>query len=384
LLVRPDLPFGDWPFAIFPMPPRAPNPTPLASPPQHLAGADLSRWVLDTCTGSEPRGLGFTAAGICAAEPPPPEDAAALRAWLNTNQHGDMAYMADQLADRLDPQRVLPGARAVIMAADRYAPRDGGRDASAERERVDGVPRGVIARYARGRDYHEQIKRRLHRLADALRAAFPAAEFRSFADTAPVLERRFAQRAGLGWLAKNAMLIHPRHGSYLLLGGVLTTLDLPAPAEDQRPTFTDSCGTCTRCIDACPTGAIATQALAGPGVPRIDASRCISYLTIEHRGPIEPSLEVKIGDRVFGCDICQEVCPHNSPRPGLPDTPVRTEYAAQRATLPLLEMARWQEADRSRLTASAMKRATAQMLRRNAAAALASLTRSDNAASTPH
>lgn len=282
-----------------------------------------------------------------------------------------MAYMADQLEDRLDPQRVLPGAQSVLMVADRYAPRDGGRDDAAERERADGQPRAVVARYARGRDYHEQIKRRLHRLADALRASFPGAEFRSFADTAPVLERRFAQRAGLGWLAKNAMLIHPRHGSYLLLGGVLTTLDLPAPPEDEQPAFVDSCGTCTRCIDACPTRAIASQPLAGPGVPRIDASRCISYLTIEHRGPIDPALEVKMGDRVFGCDICQEVCPHNSPRPGVPDAPVRAEYAPTRATLPLLEMVKWQEADRSRLTASAMKRATVEMLRRNAAAALA-------------
>jgi epoxyqueuosine reductase len=235
-----------------------------------------------------------------------------------------------------------------------------------------------VARYARGRDYHGAIKRRLHRLADALRLAFPGEEFRSFADTAPVLERRFAQQAGLGWLAKNAMLIHPRHGSYLLLGGMLTTLELPTPSVSEQPLHADACGTCTRCIDACPTGAIARQPLEGPGEARIDASRCISYLTIEHRSEIPPALAANLGDRVFGCDVCQEVCPHNSPRPSQPDAPVRAEYAPQRATLPLLEMVRWQEADRSSLTASAMKRATAEMLRRNAATILANRDRDNS------
>lgn len=351
------------------MPPRAPNPTPLPGPPAGLWGAALSRWVIGVCTAPGPGGLAFTAAGVCEAAPPSPEDAGVFTRWLAEGRHGDMAYLAQQAAERLDPQRVLPGARSVVMVADRYHPRDGGRDAQAEAER-DGAPRGVIARYARGRDYHGSIKRRLHRLADALRAAFPGSELRSFADTAPVLERRFAQRAGLGWLAKNAMLIHPRHGSYLLLGGFLTTLDLPTPGPDVQPLLTDFCGSCTRCIDACPTQAIARQPLAGPGVARVDGTRCISYLTIEHRGAIDPALAPRVGERVFGCDACQEVCPHNSPRPWQLDQPAHADYTPRRATIPLLEMAGWSDADRAAQTASPLKRATAAMLRRNALTAL--------------
>lgn len=278
--------------------------------------------------------------------------------------------MREQLAERIAPERVLPGVRSVVMVADKYAPRDSGVDAQARGERTDGAPRGRVARYARGRDYHTVIKRRMHRLADALRGTFPGEGFVSFTDTAPVFERRFAQRAGLGWLAKNAMLIHPVHGSYLLLGGFLTTLDLP-PLPEQE-THTDHCGTCTRCIDACPTGAIARQPLDGGAVPvpRVNASRCISYLTIEHGGAVEPSLAEKTGDWVFGCDVCQEVCPHNSVRVG-GDAAVRADYAPTRATLPLLEMAGWKGVDRSLLTVSAMKRATAEMFRRNAVIALA-------------
>ncbi|HZW07103.1 MAG TPA: tRNA epoxyqueuosine(34) reductase QueG [Phycisphaerales bacterium] len=354
------------------MPGRAPTPVPLAGPPAGLSGLDLSRWVIDVCTrGEEQGGLGFTCAGVCGAEPPPIADVDALRGWLDRAEHGSMAYMAEQFTDRLDPQRVLAGAQSVVMVADRYAPRAGTADDAAAAERSDGVPRGRIARYARGRDYHTTIKRRLHRLADALRAAFPAEAFRSFTDTAPVLERRFAQRAGLGWLAKNAMLIHPVHGSWLLLGGFLTTLKLPTPPDADQPLFTDHCGACTRCIDACPTGAIARQPLEKGERARVDATRCISYLTIEHEGVIDPALAGRAQDWVFGCDICQEVCPHNSPRPSAVAGAVRADYAAKRATLPLLEMAKWERADRSLLTVSAMKRATAEMFRRNAAVALA-------------
>lgn len=358
------------------MPPRAPNPTPLRGPAPGTSGLDLSRWIISACTRPESDGgLGFTAAGICPCEAPPPQDTAALDKWLATSR-GTMDYMSQQHAERLNPALVLAGSRSVLMVADQYAARDGGEDHPAAAERTDGSPRARIARYARGRDYHTVIKKRLQRLADALRAAFLGEEFRSFTDTAPVLERRFAQRAGLGWLAKNAMLIHPTHGSYLLLGGFFTTLELPAPPETEQPTFTDHCGTCTRCIDACPTGAIARQPLEGGAdtQPRVDGSRCISYLTIEHEGAIEPALAARTGDWAFGCDICQEVCPHNSPRPGA-DAPLRAEYAPARATLPLLEMARWRQSDRSLLTVSSMKRATAAMFRRNAALALANLYR---------
>ncbi|MDP1661943.1 MAG: tRNA epoxyqueuosine(34) reductase QueG [Phycisphaerales bacterium] len=356
------------------MPQRASNPTAMHGPRAGLDGAALSRWIIDTCTRSDADGgLGFTAAGVCAADAPPAEDVAVLDKWLKTDR-GTMDYMSAQAAERIDPTQVLSNVQSVVMVADRYASRDGGIDATAEADRADGLLRGRVARYARGRDYHATIKRRVHRLADSLRAAFPTEAFRTFVDTAPVLERRFAQRAGIGWLAKNAMLIHPVHGSYLLLGGLFTTLRLPEPPQSEQPTHTDHCGTCTRCIDACPTSAIAAQPLAGaPGSrPRIDGSRCISYLTIEHEGVIDPALAERTGDWVFGCDVCQEVCPHNSPRPGQPDASVRDEYTPQRATLPILQMADWKSADRSLLTVSSMKRATAEMFRRNAALALAS------------
>lgn len=350
----------------------------MPGPPQGISGAELSRWVVDVCTRLDADGgLGFTAAGVCAADAPPMADVAALDQWLQS-ECGTMGYMPEQAAERLDPSLVLKNARSVVMVADRYAPRDGGLDAAASAERSDGLLRGRIARYARGRDYHGAIKKRVHRLVDALRAAFPAEEFRAFVDTAPVLERRFAQQAGIGWLAKNAMLIHPLHGSYLLLGGFFTSLLLPRQDNDEQPLYTDHCGTCTKCIDACPTGAIAHQALEGgpDSRPRVNGSRCISYLTIENEGIVKPALAHRTRDWVFGCDICQEVCPHNSPKAGTSDRPIRPEYTPQRATVPLIEMAKWKDADRSDLTASSMKRATAEMFRRNAAMALANDVRS--------
>src|SRR5262249_20142541 len=145
---------------------------------------------------------------------------------------------------------------------------------------------------------------------DSLRERFPAEQFRAFVDTAPVMEREHAARAGLGWIGKHTLIIHPRLGSYMLLGGVLTTMDIPAPAAQRR--VTDHCGTCTRCIDACPTAAITPYS--------VDATRCISYLTIEHRGEIDPALHEGIGDWLFGCDVCQEVCPHNGGRDQTPGT----------------------------------------------------------------
>ncbi len=161
---------------------------------------------------------------------------------------------------------------------------------------------GRVARYAQGKNYHWVIKNRLHAMSDQLRLEYPEAKFRTFVDTVPVLERELAEMAGIGWQAKNTMVINARLGSYLLLGGVATTLELLPPPEQVRSP--DHCGTCTRCIDACPTQAITPYS--------VDGSRCISYLTIEHREVIDPALHEAMGDWVYGCDICQEVCPHNS------------------------------------------------------------------------
>lgn len=295
---------------------------------------------------------GFVAAGI--ADAAPTKWSAELVTWLEAGRHGSMSYLQDQLNARLDPSLVLPAARSAIMVADLYAKRG-----SSEKTRSPGAsPQGRIARYAQGRDYHIVMKQRLHALADALRVRFPEEQFRACVDTAPVMEREYAARAGLGWIGKHTLLIHPRLGSFTLLGGILTTLDLQPPPEQQ--VIPDHCGACTRCIDACPTSAITPYS--------VDASRCISYLTIEHRGEVDPEFHEPIGDWLFGCDICQEVCPHNSPRgPGIDVGTPRPEYAPRHQALPILSVLGWTPADRAEATRhSAMKRATLAMMRRNA------------------
>ena len=320
--------------------------------------------------------LGFADVGFARCRPP--EHAQELLAWLAAGHHGSMSYLQEQLAERLDPQLLLPGARSLILVADQYALRDG-------RNESPQPGSGRVARYARGRDYHDFVKRRLHELADALRPAHPGHKFRSCVDTAPLLEREFAAYAGLGWIGKNSMLIHPARGSYFVLGAIVTTLEFPDLPANPVP---DHCGTCTRCIDACPTQAITPHSVNG--------SRCISYLTIEHQGAIDSGLHAAMGDWLFGCDICQEVCPHNSPRetaaampeprPGLqppqpgdwgtaaprelevdPQLPVQPAYAVRRSGFPLLEVLNWDEnARREAFRTSSMKRATLENMRRNA------------------
>ena len=253
----------------------------------------LARQIIERC-----RGLGFAAAGVAPARPS--AWAGAMRAWLEAGSQGGMEYMSRDLEVRLDPRRILEGTRSFLVVADQYAPRGSEHDSRLAEDR----PMGRVARYAQGRNYHEVMKRRLHTLADALRVEIPGSEFRTCVDTAPIMERELAVAAGLGWQAKNTMVIHPRLGSYLLLGVVATTLDLVPPAEQW--VATDHCGTCTRCIDACPTKAITPY--------RVEGSRCISYLTIEHRGLVAKDLHAGIGDWMYGCDVCQDVCPHNSPR----------------------------------------------------------------------
>lgn len=262
--------------------------------------------------------LGFTRVGFAPAERPAHADAY-LR-WLDDGHHGELAWMArpDAVRRRLDPRDALPGCRTVIVAALSYAP-GAGREASAgatvagdpggrESGAAAGSARPIVARYARGRDYHDWFEERLGALADEVRALDPAAQVKPYVDYGPVLERDHAQRAGLGWIGKNTMLIDPALGSWLLLGELLTTLDL----EPDDPFLPDRCGTCRRCIDACPTGAILEHRA-------VDSRRCISYLTIELKGSIPADLRGAIGTRVFGCDICQDVCPWNAePEPGDP------------------------------------------------------------------
>jgi epoxyqueuosine reductase len=300
------------------------------------------------------RELGFALAGVCRARPTDYGDE--LRAWLGAGRHGEMAYLKRNVEAMTDPAALLAGVRSIVCVADRYA----GAEADAPRAGA-----GRVARYARGDDYHRVMKRRLRALADELRARFPEDGFRVCVDTAPLLEREHARRAGLGSVGKHTLLIEPGAGSYLLLGELLTTLDLE---PSRGATDVDPCSTCTRCIDACPTGAIAPWS--------VDATRCISYLTIEHRSAIDPSLHDGMEDWIFGCDVCQEVCPHNQPTERSRDTPLHDAYAPRRDTLDLLEILGWGEEDRrSAFTRSAMKRAKLPMLKRNALIAAANALR---------
>lgn len=272
---------------------------------------------------------------------------AEMREWLAQGKHGSMAYLAKHTDLKADPARLLEGARSAIMVADLYATRN---------DEVDDVPdgHGRVARYARGGDYHKVMKNRLHALCDEIGERWPEARTRAFVDTAPVHERELALAAGLGWVGKHTLLIHPRLGSWMLLGGVLTTLEL----EPRREEVVDHCGTCTRCIDACPTDAITPYS--------VDASRCISYLTIERREPIPAGLERGMGEWLFGCDVCQEVCPHNSPRSGDVGE-ANVAYAGDRASFDLIDVMGWDEdARRAAFAKSAMKRAKLGMMRRNA------------------
>jgi len=319
------------------------------------AAEEASEWVLGLCAE-----LGFALAGVCCAAPS--SRAEAFVRWLGAGKHGSMAYLQNHLEQRLDIRQFLPGARAVVMVADRCwatSPEEWSQGPHLQAQ----SRKGLVARYARGRDYHRSMKRRLHRLCDALREEHPAQTFRAFVDTAPVLEREHAARAGLGWIGKHTLLIHPKLGSHLLLGGVATTLEL-APTGRVEP---DHCGSCTRCIDACPTGAIEPYT--------VDARRCLAYLTIEAREPTDPQLHSKAGPWLFGCDICQEVCPHNRPRDAA-GPPVHPDYAPRRDGFDVLETLDWTEADRRRaLEGSAMKRATLAMLKRNALHVAAALLR---------
>ena len=235
--------------------------------------------------------LGFDAVGFCAATLGA-EASARLADFLAAGWHGGMGWMEPRAAQRADPRALWPDARSVIALGLSYAPAG---DALATLRRPD---RGNISVYARNRDYHAVFKGRLKTLAQFVVARY-GPEVKVFVDTAPVMEKPLAMRAGLGWQGKHTNLVSRRHGSWLFLGEIYTTLDLPA--DDTHP---DRCGSCTRCLRACPTDAF-------PAPYRLDARRCISYLTIEHHGPIPETLRPALGNRIYGCDDCLAVCPWN-------------------------------------------------------------------------
>jgi epoxyqueuosine reductase len=234
--------------------------------------------------------LGFHKVAIAAAAPLE-RDRAALAAWLAGDRHATMAWMAKDPGKRSDPAAMLPGCRSVIALALNYGP------GTAETAPAGGAAR--VARYAQGRDYHKVLGRMLKELAAWLSTASGAVS-RTFVDTGPVLERAWAERAGLGWIGKNANLLTRDLGSFVLLGEVLTCAALTPDAGPHE----DFCGTCTACLDACPT-----QAIESPGV--VNSNACISYWTIEHRGAIPETRRDGMGDWIFGCDVCQDVCPWN-------------------------------------------------------------------------
>ena len=282
--------------------------------------------------------LGFDLVAVGPAGPP--EHGAALRRWIEAGHAGTMGYLERRLQERLDPARVLPGARSVLCVALNYY----------QGEPADASWRPV-ARYAWGRDYHDVIGPRLTRLA-AFLAEAGGARSRGYVDTGPVLERDLAARAGLGWIGKNTMLLHPRLGSWFFIGVLLTTAEL---TPDQP--LADRCGTCRACLDACPTGAF-----VAPYV--LDARRCISYLTIEHRGDVDPALHSGMAGWQFGCDVCQDVCPWNRKTPMTTANDFRPAGPYPGADA-IAEMD--DETLRRRFAGTALLRAKPRGLRRNAA-----------------
>ncbi len=287
------------------------------------------------------RDLGFDAFGVAEAGPLGRE-ADRLREWLHRGYHGTMEYLARLEAERTDPQALLQGARSVLCFAQNYyhperAPRSDVR----------------IARYARGRDYHRVLRRNLKAVAAFIESSYPSSRTRICVDTAPVLEKAWAERAGLGWRGKHTNLVMRARGSWTLLGEILTTLPLP-PDEPHL----DFCGDCRRCLDACPT-----RAFPQPYV--LDARRCISYLTIEHRGALTDEQGRMLGDHLFGCDACLEVCPWNRFQ-----VPTEEHDLLPRDVVIGLSAGDWRGLEHARLDAllrgSAMRRATLSGLRRNA------------------
>ena len=239
--------------------------------------------------------LGFVLVGITPAVSPTAA-VERLQSWLAAGFGGEMRYIHDRLEAYADPNRVLDGARSIVMLALPYR---------TDEPQPTKPGEGRVARYAWGEaDYHDVIHERMKSLISWIKTQAPAAEARGVVDSAPVMEREFAQLAGLGWIGKNTLLLNRQWGSWFFLAALLTDLELPS----DEPMATDHCGTCTACLDACPTNAF-------PQPYVLDATRCISYLTIEQRGSVSDELRSQIGDWVFGCDVCQDVCPWNRRAP---------------------------------------------------------------------
>ena len=323
-----------------------------------MAAPRDTSWIAE-----QARTVGFDLCGVARAEAFP--ELAHLPEWLASGYGGQMRYLADPR--RESASSTLAGARSLIVCGLVYNtahPRTSDAMAAGNAE----APHGWISRYAWGADYHAVVGERLERLVAAMRAGIAEPfEARPYVDTGPLSERVAAKYAGLGWLGKNTMLIHPQIGSWFFLGVVVTTLELTPSLGLDEPPQPDLCGHCTLCLDACPTGAFVE-----PGV--MDARRCISYLTIEHRGSIAEELRPLMGAHVYGCDICQDVCPYNGRAPvsALAEFQPRPDlFAPSLEWLASLTVEEYQREFRG----SAMKRAKYQGLVRNACIALGNSTR---------
>jgi epoxyqueuosine reductase len=319
---------------------------------------------LESRIKEQAHGLGFELVGIAPASPADGFDH--MREWLDQGYAGEMTYMHRQAEARRHPSSILPEVRSVIMVGMNYNPGvrgqgSGVRNQNTETRRPgDGKKEtnGKVARYAQGDDYHFVLWEKLNRLKEWIQVEVPGCQGRAVVDTAPLLERDFARRAGLGWFGKNTMLLNKHLGSYFFLGALLLDLEL----EIDEPHEASHCGTCTACLDACPTNAFVEPSL-------LDSRRCISYLTIELRGPIPKQLREPMGDWLFGCDVCQEVCPWN--HKGTPGLEPALKPRQDLTTIDLLELLTFSDDQfRQRFRGTALMRAKRQGLLRNAAIVL--------------
>jgi epoxyqueuosine reductase len=325
---------------------------------QNMNSAGDTAWIAERACA-----LGFALCGVAPLERFP--EHAAFNEWLERGYGGAMGYLADPR--RRDPEQVFAGARSVIVCALNYNTAHPYSSEAAAAENSNG-PRGWISRYAWGRDYHEVLWERLNALASALNERFPEQHCsRAYADTGPVAERLFAKYAGLGWMGKNTLLLNEKLGSWFFLGVIFTTLELSPSLIGHEMPPADLCGNCRQCLDACPT-----EAFVEPYV--LDARRCISYLTIELRGSVPEEFREAMGSNVYGCDICQEVCPYNREAPvtSVPDFEPREFQPGESLLQPRLE---WltnmsEEEFRGKFRGSAMKRTKWRGLVRNACIAM--------------
>ncbi|WP_181443862.1 tRNA epoxyqueuosine(34) reductase QueG [Rhodobacter capsulatus] len=318
--------------------------------------------TLKTRLIEEARAIGFAKARITRPDACPdlPDR---LSAFVAAGYHGQMSWMAERMEWRGNPAALWPEARSVIMLAESYTPEVDPREATRQ------PGHGAISVYAQGKDYHDLVKRRLKRLGRWLIENSPC-EIKVFVDTAPVMEKPLSQAAGLGWQGKHTNLLARDLGNWVFLGAIFTTLDLPPDAPE-----ISHCGSCTACLDACPTGAFVAPY-------QMDARRCISYLTIEHRGPVDPELRPGLGNRIYGCDDCLAACPWNK----FAATARDIGYAAKQGTPALTEILALDDAAfRARFAGSPVKRIGRDRMIRNALYALGNSGRRDLAAAArPH